>query len=146
MSEKTAVRGGYKRRLAQAQQDEAEEQAPSKLSSLLIEQWAWGALSAPKVQAIAEAACADGLSHPDVEKLSKMGSAGKHAGNCHRDLLLIAGNHSLTNAVSSVPIRLKVKKVLSEPVTLDFLLPHKLFSLMFHSLPEAFKACMLGGE
>ena len=146
MSEKTAVRGGYKRRLAQAQQDEAEEQAPSKLSSLLIEQWAWGALSAPKVQAIAEAACADGLDHPHVAQLSKLGSLGSHPGNCHRDLLSIAGNHSLINAVLSVPMRVKYKKWVTKEEDLDLLLPHKLFSCMFESLPKAFEACILGGS
>ena len=79
-------------------------------------------------------------------KLSKLGTSGSHAGNCHRDLLALAGDHCLTKAVSSVPIRLKFKKFLSELVTLDLLLPYKLFSLIFHSLPEAFTACILGGD
>ena len=34
---------------------------------------------------------------------------------------------------------------LSEAVDLNFLLPHKLFSVLFHSLPSAFESSVLGG-
>ena len=133
-------------RLARARQDQEQERAPSKLASLLVEEWAWGAMSAPKVQALAQAAFEDGLTHPQMERLAKMGRRGLHPGNCHRDLLLAAGEHCFTKATLRIPIRLKVKQTMSEPVPLDFLLPHKLFSCMFHSLPQAFIASVLGGS
>ena len=140
------TRGGFKQRQARAKRDEAEEMGPSKLASLLIEQWAWGAMSAPKVQAIAQAAWDDGLHHPDVEKLGKIGGAGSHPGNSHRDLLFLAGQHSLTKAVTTVPLQVKFKKWVSKSEDLDMLLPHKLFALMYEHLPDAFEACVLGGS
>ena len=103
------------------------------------------------VQELAEAAVNDGLVHPDVQKLSNIGSQGKHPGNSHRDLLLLSGSHALVAAppTSKAPIRLKFQtlaQTTSRDISLDFLLPHKLFSCLFHSLPEAFAATILGGD
>ena len=137
--------GGYKQRLAKAKQDAEPVRGSSKLASLLMEQWAWGEMSAPKVQAVAHAAFQDGLDHPQIEKLAMMGTSGAHPGNCHRDLTLIAGQHCLTSAISRINVRLKVKEKFSELVGLDFLLPHKLFARIYNELPNAFKSCVLGG-
>eukprot|EP00971_Amphidinium_carterae_P342808 6482237-Amphidinium_carterae.6 len=41
---------------------------PSKLAKLLLEQWAWGHLSAVSIQAIAAVAEDDGCPHPDVTR------------------------------------------------------------------------------
>ena len=142
---------GYKQVLARAQAASSQDTPPSKLASLLVEQWAWGKMSAPMVQQLAEAAVNDGLVHPDVQKLSNIGSQGKHPGNSHRDLLLLSGSHALVAAspTSRAPIRLKFQtlaQTTSRDISLDFLLPHKLFSCLFHSLPEAFAATILGGD
>ena len=100
----------------------------------------------PKWQAIAQAAWDDGLHHPDVEKLGMIGGAGSHPGNSYRDLLFVVGQHSLTKAVTSVPIQVKLKKWVSKSEDLDMLLPHELFALMYEHLPDAFEACVLGGS
>ena len=89
---------------------------------------------------LADAAFEDGLAHPDVECLAKIGGRGKFPGNMHRDLLHITGQKNiLLSCLSNYPICLKKKEGLSaEPINLDFLLPHKLFSSMFHYFPDAF--------
>ena len=144
--------GGWQQRLARGKSAaSAADTPPSKLAALLVEQWAWGEMSAPMVQTLAEAAETDGLAHPDVAKLARIGSQGKHPGNTHRDLLLLSGSHSVaTSALTpKIPIRLKFKtltRTLSREMPLDFLLPHKLFSCLYHSLPSAFQSSVLGGD
>ena len=103
----------------------------------------------PLVQKLAQAAVDDGLVHPDVQKLGNIGSQGKHPGNSHRDLLLLSGSHALvaTSPTCKAPIRLKFQtltKTTSREISLDFLLPHKLSSCLFHSLPQAFGSTILG--
>ena len=75
-----------------------------------------------------------------------MGSGGLHSGNCHTDLLSAAGGHCFTQPTLTSPISLRVKQnpMMIEQVSLDFLLPHKLFSIMYESFPKAFLASMLG--
>ena len=58
----------------------------SALATLLMEQWAWGEISAPQVQQMAKAAITDGCQHPELLKLASLGSSGLCTGNCHRDL------------------------------------------------------------
>ena len=133
--------------LALAKAEADAERPPSKLASHLIQKWAWGELSAPGVQSIAQAAFEDGLHHPEVEQLAKIGARGIHQGNTHRDLLLLAGKGSqLPEATSKIPVRVIMQKNVSADVPLDFLLPHKLFATMYHSLPKAFETSILGGD
>ena len=144
------LQGGYLQQLAQLQ-ERAEEPPPamaskSKLATQLLESWAWGTISAPRVQAVAEAAVEDGLLHPGVQKLSKIGGQGRFPGNMHRDLTVLFGKPTLVNAISEYHLKLKIKKNVSEDMPVSFLLPHKLFSCMFHSMPSAFQASVLGGH
>ena len=144
-------RGGYKQFLARAKAAAAHDTPPSKLVSLLVEQWAWGEMSAPLVQRLAQAAVDDGLEHPDVQKLGLIGSQGKFPGNTHRDLLLLSGNHALvaTPPTLQAPIRLKfqtVNETTSREIPLDFLLPHKLFSALYNTLPRSFASTILGDD
>ena len=57
------------------------------LKDRLLELWSWVRISACTVQSLAEAAEMDGLAHPDIQQLSKMGSHGLHSGNVRRDLV-----------------------------------------------------------
>ena len=125
-----SLHGGWQQRLAKLQRDQAEEQrSQSNLASQLISLWAWGQM----VQTLANAASEDGLKHPHIEKLAKIGGRGKYPANMQRDLLLICGEFTkLGGSTSSIPIRLKTmqkKKTVSSEVDLTFLLPHKLFSV-----------------
>ena len=139
--------GGYLQQLAQSKAKEAAALPPSKLASQLLQRWAWGELSAPWVQSLAEAAFDDGLCHPEVEQLAKIGARGKHHGNMHRDLLALTGKaNEMAAVITKIPIRVVVKKKVSSEVPLDFLLPHKLFARLFHNLPNAFLSSLLGGD
>eukprot|EP00969_Alexandrium_andersonii_P340384 15045452-Alexandrium_andersonii.AAC.1 len=46
----------------------------SRLASLLQEHFAWGLISAPVMQAFAQAAVDDGLQHADIKALSRIGA------------------------------------------------------------------------
>ena len=58
----------------------------SKLASVILFLFGWGIISATTVQMIASAAVSDGMSHPQLVMLSKIGKAGTFSGNCRRDL------------------------------------------------------------
>ena len=139
--------GGYIQRLAQAKALEEQEQQPSKLAAELLQKWAWGTMSAPAVQSLAAAALADGLDHPEVQRLASIGASGKFPGNMHRDLLQVVSNPvGLQEMTSTFPIKLTVNKKAVRDSLLTFILPHKLFACLFHSLPKAFETCILGGD
>ena len=142
------LRGGYHQRLAQARaQEQRAPAAKSKLALELLNLWSWGTMSAPLVQRLASAAAEDGLSHPQITKMAKIGGAGQYAGNMHRDLLAIASEHATLHAsIATIPLRLKVKQNLSKEVPINFLLPHKLFANLFHSLQPSFISYVLGGS
>ena len=138
--------GGSNQRLAQLK---AAEKKPvkSKLADELMSLWSWGTMSAPLVQSLAQAACEDGLSHPQILKMAKIGGAGQYPGNMQRDLLAMSGEFSsLQTALTSTPIRLVKKGHLSDEFKLTFLLPHKLFSFLFNSMAPAFDSSILGGD
>ena len=126
-----------------------EEQAdtkPSKLAAALLSKWAWGSMSAPVVQALAAAAWEDGLAHDEVAKLARIGGGGKFPGNMHRDLMALTTPHNpLQPALSNYHIPVKPKR-LPEEISLQFLLPHKLFATLFEALPDAFTSSLLGGD
>ena len=99
---------------------------------------------------MAQAAVDDGLVHQDVARLASIGGQGKHPGNTHRDLLLLSGSHFVvaTAPTGQIPVLLQfqtLSRTLNKEVGLDFLLPHKLFSCIYHSLPSAFTSSILGG-
>ena len=146
MTKRPLDQGGYLQQLAAPQAMEEPTQ-PSKLARALLEKWSWGTMSAPEVQALAAAACSDGLLHPSVVKLSNIGAKGRFPGNTHRDLLKITGQDNvLLESVSTYQVRVQVKKNVSKEIDLQFLLPHKLFSTLYHSLPQAFRDSLLGGK
>ena len=142
----TELFGGYKQKLAQMQAGEPKP-GESHLASKLLSMWAWGTMSAPTLQALANAAYQDGLTHPQIQRMCKIGGSGQHPGNMQRDLLVLAGESTTLKAAQSViDVRIKTKKILNEVVKLNFILPHKLFSCMFELLPDAFQSSVLGGD
>ena len=68
--------GGYEQKLAQLKAEE-EQANKSKLATELISLWSWGSMSAPLVQTLSNAACQDGLNHPQVKKMVKRGGGWK---------------------------------------------------------------------
>ena len=143
---KRVLGGGIEQRLAQLEEEEGEQEGDSKLARELLSMWSWGTMSAPLVQTLAHAACQDGLEHPDVQKLARIGGAGKYPGNMQRDLAIMCGSFTTLQAVDTdIPIRIKKNKT-GHVMKLKFLLPHKLFSALYHFLPQAFENSILGGD
>ena len=141
---KRKVGGGYRQQLAK--EKEAQEKQPSKLAEQLLEKWSWGHISAPLVQTLAAAAVEDGLTQTELVRMANIGGGGKYAGNTHRDLMLFLGKPTLEQALSEVSVRLKVSEEVSADKDLKFLMPHKLFAALYHSMPEAFLKSVLGGS
>ena len=146
-SPSSMLAGGSSQRLSQLKAQDQPGPQESKLASQLMTLWSWGTLSAPLVQTLADAAHQDGLTHPDVVRMAMLGGRGKFPGNMQRDLLAMSPDFALLQkAQSSIPIRIKKQKHLSEELHLTFLLPHKLFAVMFETLPTAFQSSILGGD
>ena len=127
-------RGGWRQRLAAPDPElggvGSAGQGHSQLLDRILQMWSWGFLSAPTVQHIVEGAVLDGLNHPAIVALSKIGSSGRHPQNCHRDIcrnfmadVKIPEPHVLE--VPAVDIRKPEEPATGEcPV----LLPHELFA------------------
>ena len=129
------------------EEDGAVMPPPSKLAKLLVKRWSWGQLSAPMVQAFAEAARDDGLALPEISRLSKLGGGGKYPGNMQRDMVQAFGKQGpFQNATSVFQLLLTSKKHVSVPEDVTFLLPHKFFASLYTDLPEVFISSMLGGD
>jgi hypothetical protein len=105
------------------------DESHSPLWLALMNKWAWGTLSAPAVQELAQAAVFSGCDRPDVKELADLGARGEQAGNIHRDLLrlYVKGTASPTAYVAQVPMH--VRDDVSGEMTIEtlechMLLPH----------------------
>ena len=99
-----AHHGGLSQRLEAASSAPGTRVAPSNLRKRLLELWAWGRLPACEVQALAHAAQLDGLHHPEVESLAKIGAHGAHPGNARGDLI----RSNVSNIVSPKPVIVEI--------------------------------------
>ena len=114
----------------------------SQLAYLLQQQFAWGTMSATSLQAIALAAVEDGLDHPDVVELSRIGSSGMHKGNCRRDLLRSISSAGTVKVPEptffDIPVQPfkdrsgRVQSSIKHPI----LLPHELLHAMATTYPD----------
>ena len=149
MAKRQKLQGGYKKQLEQLkeQSDEDKELPPSNFALILTQKGGWGKLSAPELQELAFAAHADGLRHPEVEKLASIGAWGKYPANMQRDLLFHVEKFSSMAAVTtSVDLKLNVKGTKFTDTTCTFILPHKLFSTLFNFKHTAFGKFIVGGD
>ena len=58
----------------------------SHLAKYLVEEYAFGGLSANQVQKLSLMAKLDGVKHTHIIKLASLGTTGLHPANCNRDL------------------------------------------------------------
>ena len=79
----------------------------SHLVATLLALMAWGELSAPTLQRIAEAAVKDGLENQLVQRMARSGSSGAYPGSCHRDIMKLWPNMVLSAGmgIAMVPMR-----------------------------------------
>ena len=139
-------RTGYRQKLDVARDLHPVIEQPSALVRLLLSKRAWGNLSSPSVQEIAKAAVDDGLSHPHVIRLSKLGSSGKYPGKAHAELERALGNIPLTRSLSSLQLMLKTTRMTLQRADQAILYPHVLFSTLWHQYPDVFRQSLCGGS
>ena len=134
----------------------------SRLAFTLICRWCWGLLSAPDVQRYASDAVQDQehllsslrISKDNVSKslkrLAGLGSGGKYEQNIKNELLRYIGEPLLKFVKFIVPlVRDKSGDEAAPPTKeIDFpiMLPHEVFSFLYHECPEIFANMFLGGE
>ena len=138
-------RGGIQQRIAKQREDA--KQYPSVLAEFLLSQFAWGHFSAQMVQTIAGLAMKDIMKVSDdyeqlddLIKLSKVGSSGAHANNCHTALMVHA--KSGVNLADLFYFNACFKPPHGEQIQAA-LLPHELFASLFHHYEPAFFSSVL---
>lgn len=139
-----APMGGHRQRIALA--EEAESRGDSKLSRVLMERWAWGDMSAPTIQTVAQAALEDGAHHRDLRVLASLGSNGRLPGNAHRDLERKLAPNGLTEAVSKMMVTMRKPPAGLVRVEHPVLWPHEIFAAIFRHYPAAFQTRIIGGD
>ena len=139
---------GYRQRAQLAASGAADPSQPveSTLAKHLLNLWAWGEMSAPKVQQIAAAAKADGLSHPQVDMLASLGTGGKHARNCHPELLRKLQASPLPPTSTHFRLPMFLPPTGHRFVDQAILLPHEMFALLYSKYPQAFQDRVLGAD
>ena len=143
-------RGGLQQRLAAAEQEELRDVA-SELVMYLLGQWAWGLLSATKIQVIAMKTVNDidtvtaGTNFSTklqfLKVLAGLGTSGKHPQNCAHDLYTHLNYAGYWNAQFRVMVPLSDASGANPALVLQvMLLPHVWFSVMFNNYYESFQS------
>lgn len=136
-------RGGIRQRLDHA---EALAQAPSALAKFLLQEFAWGRMSATEVQRIAGHAKQDmdqvraGRTLNDLDQLAAIGTEGYNPGNCYRDVMKIINKHSDLPPATQVDMPTKRGNG-----TCSLMLPHVVFSYLYHRNREQFEKLFCPG-
>ena len=142
-------RGGIHQRKAKRQRRELEENEATKsiLAYHLVNLVMWGLLSGVRCQQIAQWAVQDGLDHPEIVILAKLGTSGRHKQNVYSELLRRIPLPRITAALTRITI--PVKKLFS--VSNGFaqkiiLLPHLLLAHLYKHHIHHFRNRILGGS
>lgn len=140
----------------------------SELAKHLLKEWSWGHLSATKVQQSAFKSYVDQVALLDkfgisrdttsrsLERLAKLGSWGKHEGNCHTELHTYLGEPGIPKALFhdvplTIPKRNKLDDVDADAVEkivptkkYPILLPHVMFAHYYSTDKDRFNELYLG--
>ena len=123
----------------------------SHLARYLLEEYAFGGISANQVQKLAHVAHLDGLHHPDIDKLASFGTWGKHWGNIDRDLRRYVKEVYLNDihmpSAETYELPLKILKGPDKGVHLMphyYMAPHVLMSYLHNAFPKDFAQKILG--
>ncbi|CAE7458459.1 unnamed protein product [Symbiodinium sp. CCMP2592] len=133
------LRGGVQQRLQRVEARNDAAPVASNLAHELLERWSWGEVSPQVVQKLAAASQRDfqavGATPPsEIAALAGLGSAGLYPNNMHKEILKIANKN---NAFS------KSFKPPWDKLLQTMLLPHVVFSDLYHSYPAAFAKFMM---
>ena len=122
----------------------------SHLAKYLLEEYAFGGLSANQVQKLSMMAQFDGVKHPHINKLASLGTTGLHPGNMNRDLVRYTKKymHPIENLdpdFCKIPLKiLKGPKTGTHLIPHYYLAPHKLLSFMYDKFRPCFRQKILG--
>ena len=145
-SEPELPRGGYKQKAQWVVATSGVTIRTSKLASVLLDKWAWGVISAPLLQEIAAAAVADGLDHPDLLVMKRLGTDGAHPGNCHKEMLNKLVATPISRSLTSVRVFIKQPPNMVAVMSHSMLLPHELFAALYRDYRDEFVQRILGGS
>ena len=150
MAEGARGRGGHRQRRARLEQDEAPPQT-SNLAEYLKEKFAFGSLSATRVQEVAALSISDHDNSPtDLVELGALGNHGEFSNHCHGELMnLLKPRLLMHTVVFFVVMLLSLKRDLSGNRILHetkhaMVAPHLVLSDMYHKRPERFARYILG--
>ena len=117
----------------------------SHLANLFKRELLWCHVPASKIARFARAAVRDVLTHPDMVKLSKLGSSDTNASHAWRNYKLKHEPPKLMRALGQfrLPLKVGVDGVKWDEVSL--LYPHKMFATLYDSYPDKFREHFLGG-
>lgn len=144
--------GGIQQRIAQANAEVRVETCgnESQLAQFLLERFAWGEMSPQLLQRISHLAVQDFLAAEKNEKvlgdlraLASIGTNGTYPNKCHADLMAKA------EKISCLPDPFRISMPFAPPVgefMQGILLPHEMFSAMYHQYPNTFKKSVLNSE
>ena len=135
----------------------------SDLAGYLLEEWAWGKISAAELQRLSSHALSDqhrllsslklsnDFASKSLAKFASLGDSGKYEGNVKRDLLRYLGDPALPEPeFTVVPMaRLKASGDEDTSVVLQsfpIYEPHVLFAWMYHHMRRRFVDLFLGGD
>jgi hypothetical protein len=127
--------GGYK----QLHESEtlASHDGSSRLARFLLSKYFAGELSLPLVVTIASMAYDEPPKHPDVLKLSKLGTSGANINISARDLIIRLIQFPIEAALATIKLPMKVRGAVKQ-INFDMVYPHALFSKLFHHYPREF--------
>ena len=114
----------------------AAAEAPSHLAQWLLEQIAWGHLSASQGQKIAYMVTKDVPdAHPAIQKFARIGTSGSNPANTWRDLQRWVGEPQFPLRQVELPLQFGVKKVKQSDVSI--LWPHEMFAALYTRYRDA---------
>lgn len=154
-------RGGIRQRMARAAEPASAvddnpiviEDGRSHLVHYLLGEFYWGDLPAPKLQRIAAAAVNDfvkkGAEPPqDLAAMANLGSSGAYPGKINQQLREKFRLDRMTPPAShyQLPLLRRVGAHVAYLTTTSILLPHVLFSALYHDFREQFEKLVMPGK
>ena len=117
---------------------------PSLLFAHLIYLWSWGFLSLPFVQKVAMAASRDlsaagGRPFSDLDFLAALGSEGKYPGNMQNEMQKRCLPDSKMTPAFRTQMPMQIRKGVVASREQAIILPHVMFSDLYHQYPKAWK-------
>jgi hypothetical protein len=147
MPKRERTGGGCRQQMAEPDDVALTPTCGSRLYFLLVNWILWGHISPNMAQKVAHAANKDGLMHPEVERIAKLGSWGTYPGNVWRDFQRACPNISnATSCLRLFSIPMKAHPFPCIPVECNMLEPHRIFAWMYQNAPNSFRDRLCGGS